>query len=361
MQCDNPYAPQSSLFVVRETPGAGRGVFASADIPAGTVLLTAGDVSTLTIHREYRKEVCAFCFAYNRGINWPVRESEAGLSFCTEQCRARLIGLVGDDGLKSYQAIETLSKRKQKSTHEPELKAEQTPTKQEIEQAWAAASVQGDLIAASRTSSSPTKAARKTASLAVQNPAAPSVLSYLLSGVLTAASMPEQWSVEHPNVRSKLAEHVNRASISVLHANPTPYSNHDVLRQHIVSYLHLVAVLPSSLMPFATSKICYTLATRNSQNAFGLRSLDDNGDEIFGYGDWPKASYWNHSCAPNVNKSRTGREWLFRAERDILATEQLCITYLGGDERSMSTGERRTRLLGEWGFHCLCSRCVESN
>jgi len=103
------------------------------------------------------------------------------------------------------------------------------------------------------------------------------------------------------------------------------------------------------------------LATRDAQNAFGLRSLDDGGDEIFGFGDWPSASYWNHDCTPNVRKKRTGRTWQFYAQRDIKAEEQLCITYLGGDEQDMNVIQRRERLRNDWGFHCLCTRCAKAD
>lgn len=200
MQCkqlDNPWAPQSPLFHVKQTPDAGRGVFASADISAGTVLLEADDLSTSTIHRDYRKEVCAFCFAYDRGVNWPIREAAAGFSFCAEECRLQWRAFVRDDGLQAYEAIETLSKKKkqqqqqQQQLNEDSKTLEDIPTVQEIEQAWADASTEGSLLTAARTSPRPSKLEKRALREALEVAVEPSVLSYLLSGVLTAARVPE--------------------------------------------------------------------------------------------------------------------------------------------------------------------------
>ncbi|KAL1652085.1 hypothetical protein SLS58_000209 [Diplodia intermedia] len=93
------------------------------------------------------------------------------------------------------------------------------------------------------------------------------------------------------------------------------------------------------------------LATRDSMNSFGIRSLDDEGAEFFGYGVWTSASYFNHSCSPNVEKKRVGRAWHFTACRDVRKGEELCITYLSGEERALNTDARRKLLANSWGFN----------
>jgi SET and MYND domain-containing protein len=113
------------------------------------------------------------------------------------------------------------------------------------------------------------------------------------------------------------------------------------------------------MLPSVTASVCRQTVARDSNNSFGIRSLEDDGCEYFGWGVWPEASFFNHSCQPNVGKRRVGREWQFWAARDIECGEELLISYLGGDEEDLDHVGRRDRLR-VWGFDCSCSRCAES-
>ncbi|KAF9028359.1 SET domain-containing protein [Hymenopellis radicata] len=71
-------------------------------------------------------------------------------------------------------------------------------------------------------------------------------------------------------------------------------------------------------------------------------------------------SHLNHSCEPNISvRHLHQREALARisviALRDISPGEELTITYVNPE---LTYGERK-RALGEWGFVCRCSRCVQ--
>lgn len=46
------------------------------------------------------------------------------------------------------------------------------------------------------------------------------------------------------------------------------------------------------------------LITREECNSFGYW---DDGEELYGYGLFPHASFFNHDCAPNTFKSNIGR------------------------------------------------------
>ncbi|KAK5705280.1 Histone-lysine N-methyltransferase set-6 [Elasticomyces elasticus] len=87
-----------------------------------------------------------------------------------------------------------------------------------------------------------------------------------------------------------------------------------------------------------------------------MRSGED-GEEYMGYAVYPSSSYFNHSCSPNVAKQRVGNAWRFWVIEDVRKGEQLCISYLGGDEKDLSVDERRARLAEVWGFVCECARC----
>lgn len=105
-----PGAPSSALFEVRETPLAGRGVFATQDIAAGTPLLTVEAPSADVILREYRRELCGWCFAYDRGREWKLRDNSVGFAFCGAECHERWRRHQGDEGVAAWSAVERLCK-----------------------------------------------------------------------------------------------------------------------------------------------------------------------------------------------------------------------------------------------------------
>ena len=178
---------------------------------------------------------------------------------------------------------------------------------------------------------------------ALQAKISPDVMAFIVSGVVWRYNAaPEQWD-----------------AFLALAEDATPYHSADDLAAFTRSYLQLLATLPLPLLPLLNAETVFTLSSRDSHNSFGIRSLDDEGSEFFGYGCWPSASYFNHSCGPNVEKVREGREWVFRAGRDIAAGEELNITYLSGEERRNSREERMQTLKRNWGFDCGCHRCRE--
>ena len=172
----------------------------------------------------------------------------------------------------------------------------------------------------------------------------PDILSFLLSGILFHQSHPSSWHEE----------------LAPLAMDFQPYKSGLDLLVHCNSYLQLCSLnLPPSILLSCTPSICRSLAEAGSHNAFGLRSGSEDGEEYVGYAIYPSASYFNHSCNPNVRKGRKGRAWVFEAAREIAVGEECCITYLGGDERDLNVGQRRQRLRENWGFDCACVRCRE--
>lgn len=77
--------------------------------------------------------------------------------------------------------------------------------------------------------------------------------------------------------------------------------------------------------------------------------------EMLGWGVYPRSSYFNHSCTPNVKKVRKGRTLEFVPMREIADGEELLISYLG--DRSYNDGTERRAALKEWGFDCMCAQC----
>ncbi|KAJ9623297.1 Histone-lysine N-methyltransferase set-6 [Taxawa tesnikishii (nom. ined.)] len=353
--------PSSALFSVRETASSGRGVYATQAIPAGTLLFSTSALAAGVVYREYRKEVCAQCFAYDRGRVWRLRDSRAGVAFCGEACHDewRRENAAGE---AAFVAVEALGKGGKGQTEdgeeEKQSQDERRPTEEEIDTAWMKAEEMADRIRAARSSTQPSKAQRRDLNRVLATQPLRDILSYLLSGVLCSEQEPELW-----------------ADVLSLAADSKPYTTPTELEFHITSYHHLLAVCPIDLLPYITQATVRTIARNSAHNVFNIWSQDlvsedegsqndtgsagaPGGSECLGYGMWTTASYWNHSCAPNVRKRRSGRIWQFWAERDVKAGEELCITYLGGDEREMTRGQRRERLSKNWGFLCGCNRCA---
>ncbi|KAI5477444.1 chitin deacetylase, carbohydrate esterase family 4 protein [Pseudohyphozyma bogoriensis] len=84
---------------------------------------------------------------------------------------------------------------------------------------------------------------------------------------------------------------------------------------------------PSPLLALLTPETMLAVITRDSCNSFGL--WDDGGlefgvdgqqsreRELVGYAVYPSASFFNHSCSPNVVKKRVGVNYEFRALKKI--------------------------------------------
>ncbi|KEG06076.1 putative SET and MYND domain-containing protein 3 [Trypanosoma grayi] len=95
------------------------------------------------------------------------------------------------------------------------------------------------------------------------------------------------------------------------------------------------------------------LGAASQCNSFGLF---DAKDIRIGVTLYPEASYFNHSCFPNLCRV-TSRGCLaaFYALRAIRKGEPLTICYV--DIQEASTAERRRNLLRSYRFFCQCGRC----
>lgn len=336
-------------ITIRETPTSGRGVFTSAPIPAGTLLLKSSDLALHTLYREYRREVCHWCFAYNRGQHWKLRDaiSATGAVWCSPECEVAWKNEHRE--LEVIEALEAVESLLGKATGHKgqDLDVEMLdasagrPDEDVVAAAWSRAEATAETIVKARSGEPKTKASKRAMQNALSEPPFPPILLYSMNTVLIAAKRTNTWQ-----------------TVLDLAPSARPYNSVAALAQHCSAYLQLLCVQPLSLLSYCTPDILLKAVTRDTANSFGLRSLDDGGAEMFGYGVWPSASFWNHNCSPNVEKRRHGRTWEFRAARDVQLDEELCITYLGGDEKTLGVQDRRKRLHETWGFECACAKCV---
>lgn len=176
------------------------------------------------------------------------------------------------------------------------------------------------------------------------------VIRFLLDGLIGFANLEEDSNGETTSRRPTWEALTSLVPSFMPYESPSSglYS----LYSHIRMYHTLERSLPITLLPFLTPLSILTLLTRDASNSFGVW----DGVALLAYAVFPSASYFNHSCSPNIVKVIKDAEWTFTTKGTILLGEELCISYLGGGEVEVGT-LRREKLKDGWGFDCRCPRC----
>lgn len=339
------------VFSVADIPGAGRGAISSEPLSQDSLLLRSEPPVAHVIFHQYRKEVCAQCFQYDRGRTLPVRLNSAGKVFCSEECEDQWLACQGTLGKLAWEQLQIFLKANSKAITNasglPLLAPK--PGKEETLRKWKTVEITAQRLRETRLDTIRNRKQGPPFQYILSKPwcqaVEPDILSYLLSGLLFHHIHPEKYS----------------SDILSLAMDSSPYRSPFDLEAHANSYLQLTAIIPLALLDNLTTEICQTLVSAASHNSFGIRSGSEDGEEYMGYALYPDASYFNHSCRPNISKMRVGDVWEFRANRDVGGGEECCITYLGGDEKVLNFEERRQRLREYWGFECMCVRCREES
>lgn len=81
--------------------------------------------------------------------------------------------------------------------------------------------------------------------------------------------------------------------------------------------------------------------------------LKDGEETDYSQGLWTHSSLINHSCLPNCYRTFIGDLILLRANRPIVAGEEITMDYI-----STASGDRKERFREDWGFGCQCPLCV---
>ncbi|TKA62034.1 hypothetical protein B0A55_10885 [Friedmanniomyces simplex] len=336
--------PTADLFSVETIPGAGRGILASCYIPKDTIVLTGEPPAAHVLFREYRKEVCAQCFLYDRGRTLRVKDHDTGKVFCSASCQQKWVDHTGELGDGAWQDLHHFIHAKSKGGKEASgiSLTDHRPDVGEIDGGWSQAKAEADVRMRKAIDGASRPPGRKQTKAAVASSTIdPDILGYLLSGILAHHQQPNQW----------------REDVLALAMHKEPYTTTHDLEAHCTSFVHLSGIMPVELHESCTIEVCRALAAVSSHNAFGIRSGSEDGEEYMGYALYPSASYFNHSCDPNVAKQRVGNAWRFWVVRDVQQGEELCISYLGGDEKDLNVRQRRAHLREVWGFACECARC----
>lgn len=334
--------PESKDWKIEDTAAAGLGIFARIDLTSGSHLLsTSASLSPIAhvILRKYRREVCAVCFLYDRGCEWKTRKPDLGVSFCSTECLTKWTNATTEDEVQARQVVEAHLQR-QSRTQRGEENDHMSNTA-DGDCTWGQAAEQARQVVEARSKDRPTKDEKRLLQTHFEAAVDPDILQFLLGGSLARRDRSVQ------------------SSLLAIADNPAVYETAS-RSDHIRAYLLLLAIVPVPLLPLVEADYCHQLISRASHNAFSIRPTSDGeqSGEFLGFGVWPEASFFNHSCQPNVRKERVGRQWRFWVDAGVNEVDELCITYLGGEEKELGVDQRRKRLHDEWGFTCMCKRCL---
>ncbi|CAO3593910.1 unnamed protein product [Absidia cylindrospora] len=152
---------------------------------------------------------------------------------------------------------------------------------------------------------------------------------------------------------------------------PAPIQQTMQLYRHFISAMTqpmtfgTVTIPPTTMFDLdLTSDFFRGIYYREMANSFGLWEQQQPsmamGDtvtddlELLGFGIYPSAVYFNHSCQANVIKLRHESRMHFYTREQVRQGDEVCISYGNVDAPLI---ERQQRLLDHYYFTCACTRC----
>lgn len=357
----------SSYFRIGETKYGGRGGFALKNIPKGTVILTCNQPLSSTILKNFRKEVCQFCFNYFRGstLKFKLSKGQVALYFCSDDC-VRSFEDYDIDGIY-FNSLIKIEEFYTRGLKKPEIDVKE-PAKDNLRSTIAS---EWENVVQWEKDIQRMKPSKRDNFIPRISKDEYLEIKYIL-GILFLMYKHQSTSLERDIDNesddkylcdmsdSKVLE-LELQYFALLQSNEYdkveryPY----LLYSYINIYKFIKLTTDGMLQPFVSTGTVRDIIGRNLTNAFGIWSEvdDENEDkEFFGFGVYPSASFFNHSCAPNLIKKREKNKLVFTTTRGVLANEELHINYgYSGNEGV----EVRRNHLKEWFFICACTRCVE--
>ncbi|CCF59643.1 hypothetical protein KAFR_0H02340 [Kazachstania africana CBS 2517] len=360
---------EGPLFEIKQTAWGGRACFAKEDIPKGTRVLEIDDYTGSCVSYEFRKEVCCYCYAYsygktmkfkldktsvesliqmsNRKIDINMKKFQgAGLWFCSEECCGEFLHLPNIiDLIESYEILLTsfhsmLKRHNSDDDKEAELNSV-TISKEIIDSQW-------DKITKSWILSiEKIKSSKRLNKLPVISEDEYSCCRFVCSSLYRLSNFSEDSltmkSFQH--LQSNELEKISKFPI-LLHFQESVFNT-------------LYILLPNNLKCHLSTDSFRHILGSEYANSFGLWQEDESLEsrECYGYWVLPRASYFNHSCDPNITKTRNGRIMDFILNRDVKVGEELSINYAG--TLNLPLTERREFMRNGWFFDCGCQKCLK--
>ncbi|KAJ8145887.1 hypothetical protein OY671_001027 [Metschnikowia pulcherrima] len=354
----------SPFFSVKKTAYGGRGCFASQKIAEGTSLLNVDLPVGSSVVRPFRKEVCTWCFHYDNGRSMKFRLIDK-IYFCSDDCRSNFVAYDFDGSLTTTLcAAEDLYVKCAGEMSDKDVPENENELSKVYDEQWKSVCDWEARVFRMKPSKRPSHHPTVTAEDYAE-------IRYVVSTLHNMSRCKKQACEDEEPANSGEMPYLSdlspfaRKEFEVKAFDILQSSEMDKVKRYphlLVSYMNIYKfirlICPESWLPFVSPQSIRDIIGRNLTNAFGIWSpVTQEGEEreFFGFGVYPSASFFNHSCAFNIRKVRTGASYEFIASRDISPGEELCISYgINGDE---SVAQRRESLR-EWFFTCGCTKCT---
>jgi len=280
----------SEYFEKKKTAYGGRGLFALKPIPPNTLIHASCSPYASVIYREYRKEVCAYCFSYsfeaNRGRTWNIKldpNGTGGVRFCSIECKDTWRKEEDVDNMIGQMNI-SIEQFDQK-TRQAETRSNSCPLPSNLQKPDVDIS-QGFVDAAWKTSENEAFSGEPLDSLELD------LVRFLASGLIHRCI--EDSFQQYPESGSTQSFSCQFGTWSeLLDLQNKEYATPRVLNRHLRAYKFLRQVAIPALKPYVRdSDLVRAILGRDQSNAFGIFEVD--GDDMLGYGLFPSASYFNH-------------------------------------------------------------------
>lgn len=317
----------------------GRGCISKCAIPKETVVHTSRALSS-AISRPYKKEVCSTCFKYEGGKTLKCRLGDnLSLYFCSNECRSIFVSNDIDNVyLDSLLNVEKYYNSGLKKDDEPEITINELELEQQIENEWDGVRRWDDEM----NKMKPNKRLNHIPKIGETEYVE---IKYII-GILF-----EMYKNQHYEL--KFFKDLQSNELDKILKYPM------LLQSYMSIYKFIKLTVNSELQPFISIKVIRTILGTNLTNAFGIWSqpaCDTEEKDYYGFAIYPSASFFNHSCYPNLIKKREGDTLIFRTLHDIKPGLELFINY--GNYANEDVKIRQEQLK-EWFFDCNCSKCVD--
>ncbi|CCD27319.1 Set6p NDAI_0K01280 [Naumovozyma dairenensis CBS 421] len=367
----------SPFFEIKQTSWGGRACFSKCALPAGTPILEINNCIGSSLSYEFRKEVCHFCYFYHNGhtlkyrlekehlkfmencndkengegkkstrMNNKAKFQGAGLWFCSELCRSKFIKQPHIWELVQCYEILWCNLQKMFKRENPDDvtgREEQLNsiiiTEDVIQRSWD--DCQHNWIPRIDKMS----AAKKLHNLPVISEDEYCCAKFVCESLFRLKY------IDSDSITKKCFNGLQSNELSKIHEFPV------LLHFQELVFKTLYILLPDYLRTQLTIENFRHIVGSEYGNAFGIWETGETPEsrEWFGFEVLPEASYFNHSCKPNITKTREGRTMEFTLNSNVAKGTEICIDYSG--VLDLPTKKRRKFLHDTWFFDCLCVRC----
>ena len=374
----------SPHFSVKSTKYGGRGCFVNSDLTQGTIVYECSSPLSSTIARPFKKEVCGSCFTFLHGKTLKFKlvspenqqhnstsTSSLALYFCSQACMNKFIALDVDSlYLESLLQLESLfvkgltqHRYDFNSIQEEEVEtAAIIQLENELKQAkdielfisrkWQEAEISCQSLL-SKLKPKQRKNLNNLYNLIPKINAHEYLEIKYIIGILFHM-------YKHDNCQENKLSSFELQIFPLLQSNDTeqickyPYLLYSYTR--IYKFLRMTTF--EKLQPYITPSAIRSMVGKRLANAFGIWSRDepDGNKEHFGYSLYPSASFFNHSCRPNLIDVKAGETIIFKLLKNVKKNDELLISYIHSNNDGF---ERRQKDLEEWFIDCSCELCIE--